>query len=144
MRYLLYTNFKANWTIFPGLVGFSVDVYFFNWHAWISAKMTVFLTKNGHFSADFAEILGIDKNHQNTSYVKILGYLGHFLAKYGHFCSFLAHFYHILPNFSKYTFFFKTAKKCKRPKFKKNVKHFFHVFFAVEFENKVHLLPKLV
>ena len=52
-----------------------------------------FLAKNGHFSADFVEILGIDKNHLNTSsYVKILGHLGHFLATYGHFWSFLAHF----------------------------------------------------
>ena len=42
--------------------------------------------------ADFAEILGIDKNPLNTSYVKILGHLGHFLAKYGNFLSFLAHF----------------------------------------------------
>ena len=50
--------------------------------------MTVF----GHFWADFAEIWGNDKNHLNTSYVKILSHLGHFLAKYGHFWSFLAHF----------------------------------------------------
>ena len=57
-----------------------------------TSKNAIFWPKIGHRSADFAEILGIDKNHLNTSYVKILGYLGHFLAKYGHFWSFLAHF----------------------------------------------------
>ena len=56
------------------------------------AKNDPFWPKIGYRSADFAEILGIDKNHLNTSYVKFLGHLGHFLAKYGHFWSFLAHF----------------------------------------------------
>ena len=37
-----------------------------------------FLAKNGHFLADFAEILGIDKNHLNTCCVKISGHLDNF------------------------------------------------------------------
>ena len=66
-------------------------LFFLNTYSKI-AKNDRFWPKKGHFSADFAEILGIDENYLNTCYVNILGHLGHFLAKYGHFCSFLAHF----------------------------------------------------
>ena len=58
----------------------------------VSKKYAVFRPKIGKFSAKFPKILQINKNHLNTSYVKILGHLGHFLAKYDHFWSFLAHF----------------------------------------------------
>ena len=47
-----------------------------------------FWTKSGHFLADLGKILGIDKNHLNTSYVKIVGHLGHFwqnMTIFGHF-----------------------------------------------------------
>ena len=58
--------------------------YFFNTFFKI-AKNDRFWPKKGRFSADFAEILGIDENYLNTCYVKILGHFGHFLAKYGYF-----------------------------------------------------------
>ena len=69
----------------------SLEFFFFNTFFKI-AKNDRFWQKKGHFLADFAEILGIDEKHVNTSYVKILGHLGHYLAKYYHFRSFLAHF----------------------------------------------------
>ena len=85
------TNLYANSSISLEQVQFSA--YFFFQLACLNfGKNYRFWQKNGHFSADFAEILGIHKNHLNTSYVKIVGHLGHFLAKYDHFRSFLAHF----------------------------------------------------
>ena len=58
-------------------------------------KKRFFCPKIGQFSTKISQILGIDKNHQNTSYVKFLGHLEHFWAKYGHFWSFFAHFWPI-------------------------------------------------
>ena len=75
------------------LLHFSSKNFFFNTFFKI-AKNYHFWSKKGHFSADFAEILGIDEKHVNTSYVKILGHLGHYLAKitiFGHFWPILAY-----------------------------------------------------
>ena len=58
-------------------------------------KKLPFLAKKLAFFADFAEILGIDKNHLNTSYVRILGHLGPFLAKYGNFIDIFGPFWPI-------------------------------------------------
>ena len=76
----MYTNFQTNWTIFLGLDTFSVEKKISTQCPNFGKKYR-FWPKNGHCSADFAEILGIDKNHLNTSYVKILGHLGLFFGK---------------------------------------------------------------
>ena len=58
----------------------------------IGKKKPFFGKKIGQFLANFSKNLEINKNHLNSFYVKILGHLDHFLAKYGHFLPFLAHF----------------------------------------------------
>ena len=72
------TNYLPNWTISLKLVQFSAEIFFFKFFFFENRQKLCFWPKNGHFLVDFAEILGINKNHLNTSYVKILGHLGHF------------------------------------------------------------------
>ena len=55
-------------------------------------KKSVFQPKIGQFLTKFAQILQMNKNHLNTSYVKIVGHMGHFLAFLVIFCHFLAPF----------------------------------------------------
>ena len=56
----------------------------------IGEKKSFFRQKIGQFLTKFAKILQMNKNHLNTSYVKIVGHLGHF---FWHFWSFLVIFW---------------------------------------------------
>ena len=91
LRYI-YTNLQANWAIFQGGVAISAEVFFFKFLP-SQQKKRVFCPKIGQFSTKNFKILGINKNHLNTSYVKFLGHFGHFWPFFGHFRPFLGHFW---------------------------------------------------
>ena len=55
-------------------------------------KSTVFRPKTAKNRQNFPKFWDLIKNHLNALYVKILGHLDHFLAKYGNFWPFFAHF----------------------------------------------------
>ena len=55
-------------------------------------KICVFFPKIGQFSTKNFKILGINKNHLNTSYVNFLGHFGHFWSFFGHFRPFFGPF----------------------------------------------------
>ena len=59
-------------------------------------KNVVFRPKIGTFFTKFAKILQINTKHLNTSYVEIVGHLGHFWVLLGHFWSFFVIFWPLL------------------------------------------------
>ena len=88
----IYTNFQANWSITLGVVTISDEIFFLIFGK-IWSKKLPFCPNRGRFLAKIRKFLEINKNPQNTSYVKFLGHFDHYWPFFGNFRPFLGHFW---------------------------------------------------